>query len=100
MRKYGRTTGQTDGKVKFINATVNVGYDTGVAKFVGQIVFGGGNFSAGGDSGSVIVTKSGSQPVALLFAGGAGDTIGSPIDMVLDELSALHLQTLTIDDTP
>ena len=39
-----------------------------------------GPFSAPGDSGSLIVTQGGNQPVALLFAGGDGLTIGSPID--------------------
>jgi hypothetical protein len=86
VMKYGRTTGLTKGRVQGVNATINVGYDTGVARFTGQIVIGGGGFSAGGDSGSLIVVEKGSQakqPVGLLFAGGAGTTIANPIGEVL-----------------
>ncbi|NQW17543.1 MAG: carboxypeptidase regulatory-like domain-containing protein [Chloroflexi bacterium] len=89
LRKYGRTTGQTDGKVDAINATVNVGYDAGTARFVGQIIIKGqkGSFSAGGDSGSLIVTKDGNNPVALLFAGSTTVTIGNPIGAVLSRFN-------------
>lgn len=87
VKKYGRTTGETKGRVQGVNATLNVGYSTGVARFVGQIVIGGGGFSAGGDSGSLVVVGKGSDfrtPVGLLFAGGGGTTIASPIDAILD----------------
>ncbi len=86
VKKYGRTTGQTTGKVDGINASVNVGYDTGTALFTGQVILeatGGGSFSAGGDSGSLIVTASGNNPVALLFAGSNTFTVGNPIGEVL-----------------
>lgn len=87
VMKYGRTTGQTKGRVDAVNATVNVDYGTpGVARFVGQVVIVGGGFSAGGDSGSLIVVQSGTdarRPVALLFAGGGGYTIANPINAVL-----------------
>jgi hypothetical protein len=86
VMKYGRTTGQTKGRVQGINATVNVGYDTGTARFVGQIVIGGGGFSSGGDSGSLIVVEKGGnarRPVGLLFAGGGGTTIANPIQDVI-----------------
>ncbi len=86
VQKYGRTTGLTKGRVQGINATVNVGYSTGTARFVNQIVIGGGGFSQGGDSGSLIVVQKGSdanKPVGLLFAGGGGTTIANPIDAVL-----------------
>lgn len=85
--KYGRTTGQTKGRVQGINGAFKVDYGSGgVAWFVGQIVIGGGGFSAGGDSGSLIVVQKGSdefKPVGLLFAGGRGITIANPIDAVL-----------------
>jgi hypothetical protein len=69
--KYGRTTGLTSGRVDSVNASVNVTYDSGTALFTGQVIIKGtaGAFSAGGDSGSLIVTASGHNPVALLFAG-------------------------------
>ncbi len=88
VKKYGRTTKQTTGRVSAINATVNVGYSTGVARFVNQIVIGGGSFSAGGDSGSLIVVNGGSndrRPVGLLFAGSSTSTIANPIGAVLSE---------------
>lgn len=46
-----------------------------------------GGFSAGGDSGSLIVVERGSnarQPVGLPFAGSASVTIANPIGAVLD----------------
>ena len=41
VQKYGRTTGLTTGKVVGLNATVNVGYSHGTARFVGQIIIRG-----------------------------------------------------------
>ena len=90
VKKYGRTTGLTSGRVSAINGTFNIGYDAGVARFVDQIVITGGAFSAGGDSGSLIVVSenprkgdSDRKPVGLLFAGGDSVTIANPIDAVL-----------------
>jgi hypothetical protein len=87
VMKYGRTTGQTSGMVQGTNTIVNVSYDVGVARFVGQLLIGGGSFSAGGDSGSLIVLSGkgadNRKPVGLLFAGGSGYTIANPIDAVL-----------------
>ncbi len=93
VQKYGRTTGHTQGKVTGINATVNVNYRTGIARFVGQIMIVGTSqqFSTGGDSGSLIVTKGftfGDRiPVGLLFAGSGTNTIANPIDPVLDRFN-------------
>jgi hypothetical protein len=88
VMKYGRTTGQTSGMVKGTNVIVNVQYDAGnVARFVDQILIGGGSFSAGGDSGSLVVLSAKGakdrQPVGLLFAGGNRFAIVNPIDAVL-----------------
>ncbi len=90
VKKYGRTTGLTKGRITGINATVNVGYSTGVARFVNQIVVEPGGFSAGGDSGSLIVMDGKGKskadnlkPVGLLFAGSSFVTIANPIDAVL-----------------
>jgi hypothetical protein len=87
VQKYGRTTGLTNGRIWATNAIVNVGYDSGVARFVNQIVIRGGGFSAGGDSGSLVVVKGGQddlKPVGLLFAGSGNATILNPIDAVLN----------------
>jgi hypothetical protein len=83
VQKHGRTTGLTAGQVYAVNATVNVGYDSGTARFINQIIITPGTFSAGGDSGSLIVTQSGNNPVGLLFAGSSSVTIANPIDLVL-----------------
>jgi hypothetical protein len=88
VMKYGRTTGQTNGRIDAVNATVDVNYGAtnGVARFVDQIIIKPGNFSAGGDSGSLIVVQKGTdvlKPVGLLFAGGFGITVANPIDEVL-----------------
>ena len=82
VQKYGRTTGLTVGRVGLINVTVNVGYDSRTARFVGQILVRGGSFSAGGDSGSLVVDKQ-RNPVGLLFAGSDSATVINPIDEVL-----------------
>lgn len=85
VKKYGRTTGLTHGQVYALNAIINVGYDAGTARFVNQIVITPGDFSAGGDSGSLIVTDdTTNSPVALLFAGSSLYTIANPIGAVVD----------------
>jgi len=88
VMKYGRTTGLTKGKIAGINATINVNYGSpGIARFVKQIVISPGGFSAGGDSGSLIVVERGSKarkPVGLLFAGSFFYTFANPIDLVLN----------------
>ena len=93
FKKYGRTTGETKGFVAGVNFAINVIYEvdannvpTKVALFVGQTRFAGDPgvvFSMGGDSGSLIVTKGGARPLALLFAGDGVFTYGNPIDAVL-----------------
>ena len=92
VKKYGRTTGESHSSISAINATVNVGYDVGTARFVQQIVVSGGSFSSGGDSGSLIVTENGNNPVGLLYAGSQTATIANPIDAVLARFG------VTIDD--
>lgn len=91
VTKYGRTTSLTKGVVNGINATVNVTYDQGVARFTGQILISplkrNQPFSAGGDSGSLIVAERGAderKPVGLLFAGSRVTTVANPIDAVLN----------------
>ena len=86
VQKYGRTTGQTEGRVWGVNVTVNVSYGSdGVATFVKQIWVRGGGFSEGGDSGSLVVSMD-RRPIGLLFAGGGSDTFVNPIADVQSEL--------------
>ena len=89
VQKYGRTTGLQSGVVAGLDVAVDVCYLPLLnfclqeARFVNQISITPGAFSGPGDSGSLIVSQDGNQPVALLFAGGDGLTIGTPIDVVL-----------------
>jgi hypothetical protein len=85
VQKYGKTTRLTTGRVDAINATVFVTYRTGTTRYVRQVLVAGrGPFCRAGDSGSLIVTTAGRQPVALLFAGTAsGYTFANPIGDVL-----------------
>jgi PKD repeat protein len=54
------------------------------ATFTGQIGISPGTFSAGGDSGSLIVTNNTTRsPVGLLFAGSSSRTLANPIGAVL-----------------
>ncbi|MEB3156756.1 MAG: hypothetical protein VKO26_04885 [Cyanobacteriota bacterium] len=89
--KTGRTTQLTSGRVTAIGVTVNVSYGGGrVARFVNQIAVraSSGDFSQGGDSGSLIWTwDSRRAPVGLLFAGGGGITFANRISDVLTSLS-------------
>jgi hypothetical protein len=85
VQKYGRTTGLTTGRVTGVNVTVRVQYTDGVATFVNQVQISGnkGAFSKAGDSRSLIVTQTGNNPVALLFAGGQTSTFANPIGAVM-----------------
>jgi hypothetical protein len=85
--KSGRTTELTQGRVIATNWAGYVNYGSpGQAYFTGQFVVQGVTsswFSAPGDSGSVIWNwQNGLPPVGLLFAGGGGYTIASPMPWV------------------
>jgi len=88
VKKEGRTTGVTFGQISEVNVTVVVCYAgfplcTKSATFVNQFAV-AGSFSAGGDSGSLIVTSAENNPVGLLFAGSSNRTIGNRIQDVLN----------------
>jgi hypothetical protein len=95
VAKSGRTTGFTTGTVASINTSVSVQYQANcgsgkkfVVSYTNQVVINSSTFSAGGDSGSLIVTNdSNHQPVALLFAGSSTTTIGNPVGQVLTQVS-------------
>jgi hypothetical protein len=104
VRKSGRTTGVTDGTIGAINTSVNVQYQAGcgqgkkfIVTYTNQVVINSGTFSAGGDSGSLIVTNAGRNPVALLFAGSSTTTIANPINEVLTQLSAALDSAVSFD---
>ena len=86
VQKYGRTSGLTKGQVTGINATLLVGYSSGTARFVDQIIVGSNKpFIKAGDSGSLLVTNSSRNPVGLLYAGNSSGTtaVANPINDVL-----------------
>ncbi len=90
VTKSGRTTGVTTGLVIDTAGTITVGYGgSNVATFVGQVIVqdNPNPFSAGGDSGSLIMRQSDQKAVALLFAGGGNTTIGNHISDVLMALN-------------
>jgi len=79
VRKSGRTTGVTAGRITAIDAVVEVDYGGPTAIFREQIV--SDLLSKGGDSGSLVVDE-GRRAVGLLFAGGATTTLINPIAAV------------------
>ncbi|UFU02089.1 S1 family peptidase [Ruania suaedae] len=97
VTKIGRTTGVTTGRISAIEldeVVVDYGPELGQLRFDNQVEVEGdnGDFSAGGDSGSLIHTTDG-VALGLLFAGsetggpgGAGLTYANPIELVLDGL--------------
>ncbi len=96
VRKLGRTTGLTQGRITaFELDNVVVQYDLGNLRFDDQIEIEGvgkKSFSDGGDSGSLIVTD-GVEALGLLFAGGdqggsngLGLTYVNPADTVMEKL--------------
>jgi hypothetical protein len=97
VQKSGRTTGHTTGTISSTNTSVNVQYQKNcgsgrkyTVSYANQVVINSSTFSAGGDSGSLILTNTScAHPVALLFAGSSTDTIGNPIGDVLSALAGI-----------
>lgn len=90
VAKSGRTTGLTCSSVLATNTATSVQYQKGCGtgatfnvSYTNLVDVLGGNFSAEGDSGSLIVSQSTADPVALLFAGSDQDTVGNAISDVL-----------------
>ena len=90
VHKFGRTTSYRVGRVTSINTDVSVQYETGTFTFSRQIIIQGLNgqqFSAAGDSGSLILERATNKAVGLLFAGSSTHTIGNHIREVLAALN-------------
>jgi hypothetical protein len=101
VRKLGRTTGLTAGRVSAFNVrSVIVEYEISpTVRFDGQIEIqapDGGEFSLGGDSGSLIVSEGDHVPVGLLFAGSdQGGDQGGPVtyaNPITEVLAALNVE--------
>jgi hypothetical protein len=99
VKKSGRTTGITRSFVIGLNATISVDYDDEcngsrafTKTFTGQIMVASsrGGFVGDGDSGSLLVEDTVTNPraIGLLFAGSSTDAIANPIDEVLAFLGA------------
>jgi hypothetical protein len=86
VKKTGRSSRLTHGTIEAIHVTVAVGYAAGTAIFTDQILT-PGRFLRSGDSGSLMVTETGNDPVGLLFAGGPGGSFANPIQAVLDHFN-------------
>jgi len=87
VKKVGRTSGLNTGTIAGINVTINVGYLSGTARFVNQIYV-ASSMVRSGDSGSLMVTQTGNNPVGLCFAGGTGASFANPIIDVLSYFNA------------
>ena len=80
VKKTGRTTNFTTGRITAVNATIDVNYGGGnVGRMKDQIVT--TNMSAGGDSGSLVMTLD-NIAIGLLFAGSAQSMIANQIENV------------------
>jgi hypothetical protein len=90
--KSGRTSGLTCSTISSVNTTVSIDYDgtcgdttpAFASYFTGQVVINGGAFSAGGDSGSLVVDTASARAVALLYGGSPTDTVANPIQDVVN----------------
>jgi hypothetical protein len=91
VAKSGRTTGLTCSTVMAANTTTSIQYTkncdgTGApftVTYKNQVDVTGGEFSAQGDSGSLIVSQTTADPVALLYGGSDVDTVANPVAPVL-----------------
>ncbi|HZI56143.1 MAG TPA: hypothetical protein VFF39_05185, partial [Verrucomicrobiae bacterium] len=89
--KSGRTTGLTCSTIQSLDLTINVDYEAAcgdntpafTAYFTNQVTISGGSFSAGGDSGSLIVDTVTARPVGLLYGGNTVSTVANPIQDVI-----------------
>src|SRR6267378_4147904 len=92
VAKSGRSTGLTCSTVLAVAVNVNAvqyqkGCGTGTTftvNYTNQVDVAGGSFSAEGDSGSLIVSETSADPIALLYAGSDTDTVGNPVSQVLN----------------
>ena len=77
VRKSGRTTRLTEGRITATDVTLRVGYSDGSLVFTDQfLVSARGGFSGPGDSGSLVVDKN-NRAVGLLFAGSPITTVAN-----------------------
>lgn len=94
VKKSGRTTGLTTSSISGLNANVSISFENECAggtaftkTFTGQIIISnsGMKFLASGDSGSLLVenTRTNPRAMGLLYAGSSTSAIANPIGQVL-----------------
>lgn len=89
--KVGRTTGKTTGEVRDVNFRFTLTYPgVGEVGFIDQVLC--SRYTAGGDSGSLVIDQATGRAVGLHFAGANGGSVFNPID---DVLSALGVTLVT-----
>ncbi len=84
VKKSGRTTGVTQGRIIQIDVTTSVMYNGRAAVFNGQLMADG--MSAPGDSGSAVLDNE-NYVVGLLYAGSGSATMITPIQKILRALN-------------
>jgi hypothetical protein len=87
--KSGRTSALTQGIITQLDVTVDVQYNSRIARFVDQIMV--TPLSQPGDSGSLVLDYE-RRAVGLLFSGSAHVSVVNPIEAVL---AALHVELVT-----
>jgi len=96
VAKSGRSTGLTCSTVLATNVDASIQYTKNcdgsgtpfTVTYNNQVDVAGGDFSAEGDSGSLIVSQTTADPVALLYGGSDTDTVGNPVPPVLSFFSS------------
>jgi len=85
VTKRGRTTGDTQSVVRDVDFRILVRYDgVGVVGFTGQVLC--NTYTAGGDSGSIVVDQDSGAIVGLHFAGSSHGSVFTPIRTVMEAL--------------
>ena len=92
VKKFGRTSLLTVGRIAAINAELDVYYSTGKARFVDQIVVKGE--ARRGDSGSAVLDEW-ERVVGLLFAGAEGYYAANRMDVVSEKFGGLEVLPLS-----
>ncbi len=96
VAKVGRSTGLTTGRIRIASFNTKVDYSFDCTPGPANVQFlnailvqslPGTQFSATGDSGSLLVTNSSHNPVGLIFATNGSYALAHPIGQVLDALS-------------
>ena len=101
VAKSGRSTGLTCSTLSSINTEVSVVYNVScggatafTSTFNNQVIINGGNFSAMGDSGSLVVTKDTARPVGLLYGGNSTSSSANPIQEVFNAFAGGGTMTI------